>query len=784
MERRALISLEFNKITEILSSLAVSDLGKKLCNNIEISADIDEIEINQQETSEALYIIENRGIYPISHSSDISPYLQHVAKGGNLSMKALLEIADFLQACSNAKRLLSVNQEKTDRISKQADLLATFPHIYQDIKQSILSEEEISDHASADLFHIRKNIRACNDKIKDKLQSFIRQSSYASYLQDPIITVRNGRYVLPVKQENRQQIPGLVHDQSASGATIFVEPLSVVEAGNELRQWLFKEEQEIERILCAFSAQIAAIAEHINDNICILSHLDFVFAKARLAKMMRASRPKLNTKGYVKFIKVRHPLLDKNTVVPCDLHLGDKFTSLVITGPNTGGKTVTLKTIGLISLMAQAGLHVPGEENCELAVFTNIFSDIGDEQSIEQSLSTFSSHMTNIINIIKNAKKNDLVLLDELGAGTDPTEGAALAQAILNHFLKHNIMTVATTHYSELKAYAISTDGVENASVEFNVKTLKPSYKLLIGMPGKSNAFEISRRLGLEENLIMDAQKLISKESRRFEEVLAQTEQQLQIVNDEKTEILKLKADALNAKIETDRLLHEAQAKYDSIIEKAKKEAKKSVEKHKREIHLILDELKNVKNSNLTKPHELSELKTRLSSADSIFNESSRTLSPRNLPDKDKIKVGDVLLLRDNNLKVVVLSKPDNKNELMIQAGAVKMKVQLAKLDFTKPETKTLKTKIFSKTESIGHSVAMECDVRGFSLDDAILAVDKYLDMAVMNSLHEVSIIHGKGTGTLRSGLQKHLKTNQHVRSFRIGLYGEGEAGVTIVSLK
>ncbi|MBQ8135913.1 MAG: endonuclease MutS2, partial [Clostridia bacterium] len=531
---RARRVLEFTKIRELLSAYALSDAGKELCRTLTPLNDFAEVNRALDETEEAVATLAYVGGNPLISFNDVSEYLTLAEKGSTLSQKALLAVAETLRAARNARSALVTERENTPRITSMASNLQPLRSLETDITEAILSEEEISDHASPALFDIRRHIRGVNDRIREKLNAMAHGAAYSKYLMESIVTVRGGRYVLPVKQEYRQYVPGLVHDQSATGATLFVEPLAVVEMGNELKEWSMKERDEIDRILAALSSQAADNAALISQNLAILAKLDFIFAKGMLSREMDCVRPKMNDQGIVNLVRVRHPLIPRDKVVPCNLWLVNEFTALIITGPNTGGKTVTLKTLGLMTLMAQSGLHVPGALGTELSTFEEVYADIGDEQSIEQSLSTFSSHMTNIVSIMNAVTPRDLALFDELGAGTDPTEGAALARVILDALLKIHVRTAATTHYSELKAYALSTKGVENASVEFDVATLRPTYRLSIGVPGKSNAFEISRRLGLPEYLIDQAKDLLSHDTIRFEDVIANAEYHRQVAEKER----------------------------------------------------------------------------------------------------------------------------------------------------------------------------------------------------------------------------------------------------------
>ncbi len=773
--------LEFTKIRDQLASCALTEPGRDTCLKLVPHDTLSASVHAQEETQEAMMILSRRADHPLRAFKDIRPWLSLAQKGSTLSTRALLDIADCVRASSAAKSALSGESEKTPILNGLSTALTGHYPLERGIKDAIISEEEISDHASRQLSLIRRQMRLCNERIKEKLRSMTQSPSFSKYLQEPIVTVRNSRYVIPVRQEYRQQVPGLVHDQSSTGATLFIEPMSVVETSNELRQWTVKEELEIQSILAGFSEQVAQHADSISGNINILIKLDFIFSKGTLARMMRGIQPKMNDQGKVRLVRARHPLLDPDTVVPCDLWLGDMFTSLIITGPNTGGKTVTLKTIGLLTLMAQSGLHLPADLGTEVSTFRRVYADIGDEQSIEQSLSTFSSHMTNIVSIMEWVEPDDLVLFDELGAGTDPTEGAALAQAILGSLKKLSVRTVATTHYSELKAYALSTPGVENASVEFDVATLRPTYRLSIGVPGKSNAFEIAKRLGLPERIISKARELLSDESIVFEDVIANAEYHRQVAEKER-------ALTEEARQETVRLRDEAEALYKRIEStradaerKAKEEARRIVARTKRESAAIIDELKLLKKSGGNMSQELSSLQRRLQG---IEDEVSEGMSPGFVSTglkPDDITVGETIEIPHLNAVATVLALPDNKGELMVQAGILKIKVMLDQIRRAENQPK-VKTTVSSR--SAGKSVQLDCDLRGMSLEEALMELDRYLDMALLAGLREVSIIHGKGTGTLRSGIHRHLKILRQVKSYRLGLYGEGEDGVTIVTLK
>ena len=785
MNDRALRVLEFTKIREMLAGYALSDSGKELCRKLTPLDDFRDINRALDETEEAVATLAYVGGNPLIAFADVSEYISLAQKGSTLNPRALLLVAETLRAARAARSALVTDKENTPIITSAASRLQPLRQLETDITEAILSEEEISDHASPALLDIRRHIRQVNDRIREKLNAMAHGAGYAKYLMESIVTVRNGRYVLPVKAEARGNVPGLVHDQSATGATLFIEPMAVVEMGNELKEWNMKERAEIERILAAFSQQVGDSGDLISQNLAILSHLDFVFAKGMLSREMDCVRPKMNEEGIVNLVRVRHPLIPRDTVVPCSLWLGQEFTSLIITGPNTGGKTVTLKTLGLMTLMAQSGLHIPGALGTELSTFEEVYADIGDEQSIEQSLSTFSSHMTNIVSIMNKVTPRDLVLFDELGAGTDPTEGAALAQVILNALLKIKTRTAATTHYSELKAYALSTVGVENASVEFDVSTLRPTYRLSIGVPGKSNAFEISRRLGLPEYLIDEAKDLLSHDTIRFEDVIANAEYHRQIAEKERQLAEEARAETVRLRNEAEKLYKDMEEKRDASTRKAKEEARRIVEKARRDSESILYDLKKMKKSGSAPDHEVNALRKKLDQGIDSLSEGLKTPTGNFAEPPKDLKIGDTVEITHLNTKGTVLSLPDAKGEVQLQAGIMKLKAHLSQLRLVQEEkTKKKVSSVSVQTGSASRTVPLSCDVRGMALDEAIEEVEQYLDEATLAGLHEVTIVHGKGTGILREGIQKHLKTYPHVKSFRRGKYGEGEEGVTVVELK
>ncbi|MCI6292131.1 MAG: endonuclease MutS2 [Eubacteriales bacterium] len=786
MQERNLRVLEFGKIRDMLAAHAVTDPGRAACLALEPSGDFETVRALQAQTEEADTVLAYSGGNPMAYFKDVREYLKLASVGATLSAKALLDVAEALKASRVVRAALVTDRENTPLLTEMGSRLSTNRSLEEEIFSAILSEDEISDHASQDLYDIRRHIRQINDRVRDKLNSLIRSSSMQKYLQDAIITMRNDRYVVPVKAECRQFVPGLVHDQSGSGSTLFIEPMAVVEAGNELKQWSAKEKQEIQRILSDFSARVAPDAGLIARNLELLSNIDCIFAKAMLGREMKAVPPKINREGRVNLRRARHPLIDPEKVVPSNLWLGGEFTTLIITGPNTGGKTVTLKTVGLLSLMTQAGLLIPADFGSEMAVFDEVFADIGDEQSIEQSLSTFSSHMTNIVKILSSVTEHSLALFDELGAGTDPTEGAALAMSILDHLLKQHVTTMATTHYSELKVFALTTPGVENASVEFNVETLRPTYRLSIGVPGKSNAFEISRKLGLPDFLIEDAGRRLTKDQVRFEDVIANAEYHRQVAEKER----KL---AEEAHIETTRLRDEAEklqkdlaSRREEELRKAKADARKVLLKAQREAESIISDLKKTRAAANVKEHELHEVRARLQS--DIDDTSEKISTAETGKPLDKVNVGDTVELTNLGVKAEILTLPDAKGECTVQAGALKLKANLKNMRSAQPD-KPKKNPVKKSAASVAsgisaRAVERECDVRGMNLEEAICAVDLFLDGAIMNKLNEVYIIHGKGTGILRAGIQKHLRSHPAVKEFRLGRYGEGEDGVTVVTLK
>lgn len=724
---------------------------------------------------------------------DIRESLKRLEIGAVLNLGELLKTAGVLRAVRNLKNYAnddSIKSEDENAVNELIKCLEPNKRIEEKIYSSIVSEEEISDTASPTLANIRRQILKAQESIKDKLNDILRSSKYKKYMQEPIVTMRGDRYVIPVKQEYRAEIPGLIHDSSSSGATIFVEPMAVVEANNNIRELKIKEQLEIERILYELSEDVRGIIDALKSNISILARIDFIFAKSKLSLDYRCVCPSLNDEHRIVIKKGRHPLLDSKSVVPIDFWIGEDFTTLVVTGPNTGGKTVTLKTVGLFTLMAQAGLHVPANEGTQIGLFKKVFADIGDEQSIEQSLSTFSSHMKNIVNILNNIDGESLVLFDELGSGTDPTEGAALAMSILEYLKDKGCTTVATTHYSQLKVYAVTTRSVENACCEFDVETLKPTYKLLIGVPGKSNAFAISKRLGLLDDVIDRAKEFLTIEDIKFEDMLLSIEKNLSKTEEERKRAESYRLEAEKLKKETEeqkKRLAESKEKY---IKQAKEDARKILLEARSEAEEIISQMKKLQkdmhNSESSKKAEEMrvELKRKVDSieealAQPIVRRDTLVKPPQNL------KPGDSILIVSLNQKGTVLTPPDKNGEALIQAGIMKVNIHVSNLKLIDEQKSELKKSGFGDIGvSKAKNINSEIDIRGYTLEEALESVDKYLDDALIAGLSMVSIIHGKGTGTLRNGIHKYLRSSSRVKAFRLGKYGEGESGVTIIELK
>ncbi|HOM01242.1 MAG TPA: endonuclease MutS2 [Acetivibrio sp.] len=793
MNEKTLRVLEFDKIINKLVSFTTSPLGKELAEKLMPDNDFERVLKSLKETSDGVTFIARRGSPPMGGIHDIRNSLKRVEIGAVLSPGELLKTADVLRAVRNLKNYASNDNIKTDDDNMVGELircLESNKSVEDRIYMSILGEDEIADNASPTLASIRRQIRNAQESIKDRLNEIIRSSKYQKYIQEPIVTLRGDRYVIPVKQEYRTEIPGLIHDSSASGATIFIEPMAVVEANNNIRELKIKEQAEIEKILWELTEAVREIVDFLKSNVSVLARLDFIFAKSKLSLDYNCVCPVLNDEHKILIKKGRHPLLEKKTVVPIDFWIGEDFNTLVVTGPNTGGKTVTLKTVGLFTLMTQAGLHIPANEGTRMSVFKKVYADIGDEQSIEQSLSTFSSHMKNIVGILNDVDEDSLVLFDELGAGTDPTEGAALAMSILEYIRNRGSTTVATTHYSQLKVYAVTTNFVENACCEFNVETLKPTYKLLIGIPGKSNAFAISKRLGLFDDIIERAKEFLTKDDIKFEDMLMSIEKNLSQSESEKmkAESYRLEAEKLKKELEHQkRRLDETREKF---MQEAKAEARKILLEARREAEEIISDMRRLEQEvhNAQRQKEAESLRLKLKrKIDSIEDTLASPLAPRNASVKppQNLKPGDSVLIVNLNQRGTIITPPDKDGEAVVQAGIMKINVHISNLKLIDEQKSVLNSSGIGKIGvSKAKNISTEIDLRGFNLEEAIESVDKYLDDASLSGLTEVSIIHGKGTGILRSGIQKYLKSDPRVKSFRLGKYGEGESGVTIVELK
>lgn len=783
MDNRSIQTLELYKILNELESLAVSEQGQKRLKELTPSTDFDEVERRLKETSEGVSILLSGIPVPLSGFYDIGAYVKRAKAEGLLKMQDLLRIADVLSISRKMHGFLNEASKKQHYpiVEYLTEQMVPVPKLEQEIRRCILSEDEMADSASQELFSIRKEIRVLKQRIREKMNSYVNSSTYKKYLQDPIITERNGRYVIPVKQEYRSQIDGIVHDQSGSGATLFIEPSPVVEMGNRVRMKEVEEEEEIKRILKFLGDFTASYGDVILENMELLVALDVIFAKAKLSIYMEGIEPKLNKEGYLVIVNGRHPLIDKEKVVPISLSLGKDFRSLIITGPNTGGKTVTLKTAGLFTLMTQCGLHVPASSGTEMCVFQEVFSDIGDEQSIEQSLSTFSSHMKNLIRILKELQPSSLVLLDELGAGTDPTEGAALAMALLEHLYEKNVRTIATTHYSELKSFAYSHEGMQNGSVEFNVNTLSPTYKLLIGIPGKSNAFLISERLGLSRDIIEQAKEYITTEEQNLEDMLAKIHETKFQAEEELKEarLYKEQFETLKDKYE-ERMERLAKTRED-LLNDAKKEAVAILEDAKQKSKKLIDDINRRAREGLQFQKETASLDRDIKAYKS---EMKPALFTKTVSKKEDIRPGDLVYLINFHQKGTVLSVSDSGKEALVQVGIMKINVPLNQMQKETEEKPSKKLKQSSFVRDTSATISPKLDVRGAYLDDAVLRVEKYLDDAYLANLSTVEIVHGKGTGVLREGIRNLLKTHPNVKSFRFGKYNEGGDGVTVVELK
>lgn len=791
MNEKVLQVLEYNKIIQMLENKASSPLGKEKCLNLKPITNLAEIETAQKETAAAFSRIIKKGSTSFGNNKDMGFSLKSLEIGSTLSVTELLKIAAFLENVSRIKSYGKQEKESDseDILTPYFEELVTLSQVSGEIRRCILSEEEIADDASATLKQIRKSILSTNDKIHHQLNSMVN-GSVRTYLQEAVITMRNNRYCLPVKAEYKGQVPGMIHDQSSTGSTLFIEPASVVTLNNELKELALKEKEEIEQIMATLSAMCSEHTEALTQNQKIMTILDFIFAKGNLALDMNASQPIFNTEHYINIRKGRHPLLNKKTVVPIDISLGKDYDLLVITGPNTGGKTVSLKTLGLLTLMGQAGLHIPALDRSELSVFTEVFADIGDEQSIEQSLSTFSSHIKTIVEILEKADENSLCLFDELGAGTDPTEGAALAISILNHLHERGIRTMATTHYSELKVYALTENFVENACCEFDVESLRPTYKLLIGIPGKSNAFAISSKLGIPDSIIEKAKNQIGKQERSFEDLLSDLEKSRITIEKEQAQIESYKEEIKSLKEQLTKKHEKIDASKDKILREANERAKEILQEAKDMADETIRTMQKASQSGIS----MKELEKKRQNVRDKINEKNQKLSVTAKVSQHKqlkpnqIKLGDKVKIVSMGLTGTVNALPDNKGNMFIQCGIMRTKANLSDLILVEEEEITSKSIQRTGAGKIKMSksfqVSPEINLLGQTVDEALAVLDKYLDDAYLAHLPSVRVVHGKGTGALRQGVHNYLRRSSYVESFRLGEIGEGDAGVTIVTFK
>lgn len=790
MNQKTLTKLEFDKIISLLEAEAGSFRGRQLCHRLKPMTDLKKINTYQEQTAAAYTRIVRKGRISFSDAAPVEESMKRLEIGGALSITELLRICRLLANTARAKSYgrHDTQEDAADCLDAYFDQLEPLTVLTNEIERCIISEEEISDDASSTLKQIRRSIGNINDKVHSTLSGLVN-GSLRTYLQDPIITMRGDRYCIPVKAEYRSQVQGLIHDQSSTGSTLFIEPMAVVKLNNDLKELYAKEQEEIQVILARLSEDTAQYIEEIRANYRAMTDLDFIFARGALALSMRASRPVLNAEGRIHIREGRHPLLDQKKVVPITVSLGEDFTLLIVTGPNTGGKTVSLKTVGLFTLMGQAGLHIPAGDRSELAVFHQVYADIGDEQSIEQSLSTFSSHMTNIVSFLRKVDERSLVLFDELGAGTDPTEGAALATAILSHLHQRNIRTMATTHYSELKVYALSTPGVENACCEFDVESLRPTYRLLIGIPGKSNAFAISGKLGLPDYIIEDAKKLLSEQDVSFEDLLTDLETSRRTIEKERDEIaayrkeaeeIKEKAARQQEKLneQRDRIIREANEKANAILREAKEVADETI----RNFHKFGKD--NISVAEMEKERERLRKKIKDTSGSAVTEKRK----PKKNYKPEDFKLGESVKVLSMNLVGTIASRPDSRGNVTVQMGILRSQVNISDLEIVN-EPSAYEPKKLNRTSkgkirmSKSLSVSPEINLLGRTVDEAVAELDKYLDDALLSHLNTVRVVHGKGTGALRKGIHEYLRRQKHVKSYHLAEFGEGDAGVTIVEL-
>ena len=793
MNQKVYHTLEYYKILDMLAGYASCEETRKRALALTPITDAAEIEHLQQTTSDALSRLYKGSGISFAGIHNVNASLKRLDIGGSLNTTELLHICSLLEVAKRAKAYDRSDRadDKTDSLSPLFSQIEPLSPLLEEIKRCVIGEDEIADDASPALFKIRKSIRGMNDRIHAQLTNLMNNTTTRNYLQDAVITMRDGRYCLPVKAEAKTSVPGMVHDQSSTGSTLFIEPMAIVKLNNDIRELELEEQKEIEVILSNLSQMTAEQTDSIRADLDIMVQLDVIFARASLAMDMNATEPIFNDEGRIRLKQARHPLIDKKKAVPIDIRLGDDFDLLVVTGPNTGGKTVSLKTVGLLTLMGQSGLHIPTLDRSELALFEEVYADIGDEQSIEQSLSTFSSHMTNVVSFLRKANRHSLVLFDELGAGTDPTEGAALAIAILSHLHEQGIRTMATTHYSELKVYALSTPGVENACCEFDVETLRPTYRLLIGVPGKSNAFAISSKLGLPDYIINKAKEQISEQDESFEDVLSSLESSRVTIENERREIEQYKKEVASLKSEMESKQEKLNEQRDRIIRQANEEA-----------HAVLREAKEYADKTMKMFHkfqkdhvdlaavekERQDLRKRMNKAEKGMSQKTAAQKPKKELTAKDLSLGDAVKVLSMNLKGTVSSRPDNKGYLFVQMGIIRSKVHISDLELIDEAEITTPTMQRTGAGKIRMSksahVSTEINLLGKTVDEAVAELDKYLDDAYIAHLKSVRIVHGKGTGALRKGVHNYLKRQKHVASFRLGEFGEGDAGVTIVEFK
>ncbi len=795
MNQKYLKTLEYHKILDILKKYVQSECCIQIIDDMTPSTDFESVYSSLEDTKDALSLVTRKGTPPLGGIKDVRPICKRLSKGADLNNTELITIRDNLYIAGRNKRYLYEKNEdfynESLRIRKKLENLYENKSLESEIQRCILSEDEIADDASKTLSNIRRTILNKQQFIKNKLNDYIRSSKYSKYIQDAVVTIRNDRYVIPIKQEHRGAIKGLLHDTSSSGSTLYIEPMDIVNANNDIQQLKNDEKKEIELILAGLSDIARECIGGFETNFDLLTFADIVFAKASMALNENYTIPRINNDKYIRLVKARHPLIDKNEVVPIDFHIGEEFDTLVITGPNTGGKTVSLKTVGLLTLMMQSGMGVPASDGTEMAVFSKIYADIGDEQSIEQSLSTFSSHMQNIISILKDCDKDSLVLLDELGAGTDPSEGSALALAILEKLMAEKCTTVATTHYQQIKIYASATGGIENASCEFDVRTLSPTYKLLIGIPGKSNALYISRRLGLSQDIIKNAGGFIDGDTLDYEDVILSLEKNRQRIEKEKIKALNRTKKANEMKSELEKKLASIEHEKKRILEKAKKDAQNILRQSKQEADEFLKQLDEMKRTSQGGINARDEADFKRGYK-AVFEKNKQSdekeidglKNTTNSPVVTSVLPGDDVRIMDINQPAVVLEEPDKNNEVLVQAGIMKIKVNISNLAYDDSRKNANKKKYNTYNVNRNQKVETELDIRGMASDEIDMMVGKFIDNALIHSLEEVYIIHGKGTGRLRKAVHDILKANPRVVSYRLGKYGEGEDGVTVAKLK